>query len=325
MAVAFGPGGKMVKGAMTGAMAMGMDPAEAEAGVFGRLAKWGQSREGRAAFNDALKMSTKGADNADVFAKTGWFKDVDGHWKFWRSSQGGGIAEPYQGSSLAAVYNDPFLFDQYPHMKNIGHRRKNSNGAHWDEQANEIVVGDTSAPFFQKPEVGGRKGVLDHEIYHAKSTYEGWPQGTSQFGGSVKLGDDIRRLQNIQRTEPGKLVEDDPFWSAIGGIDNYTPLSDLRYRAEMGEALARREASIREFGPDNLRGITPADASLIDMPMNTLFHPGETATMDQYNALIKFLDEKRAQDAALAAKGDVTFGDTEALRVRMGGAPKRKK
>jgi hypothetical protein len=303
MAVAFGPGGKLAKGAMTGVMGMGMDPEDAEAGVFGRAAKWAKSSTGKDALNDAIKMSSQGADNAQIMRDTGWFKDVDGHWKFWEPSKGGHLVDPLKGNRLGDVLRDPSLFDQYPKMKDIGFRRKNDEGAHWDEGNNEIVLGDTSKPGYNTPDAGGRYGSTLHEVYHAKSSKEKWPQGTSVLSATHQMSKDIRKLNGIADPSPfmGLPSPQDAEWMKhIGGPSNYSNLGFKRYEAEVGEALARREASMREMTHEHLDGITPAWQPMLDMPEKNLFHPGQTPKMETYEALIKAVEDDRAKAVAAA-------------------------
>jgi len=311
-ALVLGPTSRPVKAVASAIGAATAVPSDADAGVFGRLAKWATSGEGKDAFNLALKMSGQGADNAEIMSRTGWFRDLDGHWKFWRPSTGGGLNEPLRGSRLADVYNDPFLFDEYPQMKDIGFRRKNEEGGHWDAQNNEIVLGDTSGPGYNTPQAGGRYGAMTHEIYHAKSDAEGWPQGTSVVAATNRMGNDVRSLNNIP---PGGPVggPGDLLAKAIGGNENFSRLGFKRYQAEMGEALARREAEMREMSPELMRassraGITPASQEFIDMPINSLFQPGQNPTMDQYRELLKIIEDEQAARAAAEAAAKKTKG-----------------
>lgn len=298
MAVAFGPGGKYAKAALTGALAYGMDPAEAEAGVFGRLGKWGASPEGQKALNRAIKMSSEGAHSTDIISKTGWFKDLDGHWKYYRPSAGGSL-KPNGGGTLGEVLDDPYLYEEYPDLFNMIYRRKNKEGAHYDPELKEIVLGDTSKPGYNTLDAGGPYGAVLHEVYHAKADLEGWPQGTNRDGAQEKIARDMTRFLNNRRGSPEFNTGQDLFQRS-------QPSSGLyhgRYEAEIGEALARREAAIREVGPDLMQVSTPADQPYIDLPIGNLFHPGEVASPEKYRALLQYLDDQKvAADMQAAAK-----------------------
>jgi len=286
------------------ATAAALTDEDAEAGVFGRLGKWGASAAGKDALNTAIKMSSRGGNEADIAALTGWFKDVDGHWKYWKTSKGGGYDARFpKGNSLPDVFSDPHLFDEYPHMKDITYRRKNDEGAHWDEGARTIVLGDTSKPGYNTPASGGKYGVMNHEIYHAKATKEGWPQGTSVDGGDQKVMQDMLRFINSKQGTPEKEIGDQLFSKNNEG----SALGFARYQAEVGEALARREALMREFTPELLPGQGLASGSYLDMPRDTLFHPGEIATPDRYKRLMQLVEDRAVAADMMAAKGDVYF------------------
>jgi hypothetical protein len=302
-ALVMGPTGKKVKAIASAIGAATAGAGDADAGVFGRAAKWAMGGEGKDALNAAIKMSSKGADNGSIFASTGWFKDYDGHWKFWRPSTGGGLIEPLRGNKMGDVLRDPHTFEQYPDLADIGFRRKNQNGAHWDAPNNEIVLGDTSSPWFQEPKQGGKYGSLLHELYHAKASKEGWANGMSANNANSEVIKDINRFHGMKNADPSVAALADAMMQLSPRAGEGLPYK--RYSAEVGEALARREAGMREYRPDNLKGITPAHQSTLDLPDSALFHPGEIATPDKYRELFKMLtNEQIAADmeAAAAAK-----------------------
>jgi hypothetical protein len=322
MAVAFGPGGKLAKGAMTGAMAYGMDPAEAEAGVFGKWGKWALSSGGRDALDEAQSLAKRGADNGDIMDATGWFKDVDGHWKYFRSSAGGGFNGDAKSGWFKDVYSDPHLFDEYPHMKDIRFGRKNNEGAHWDEANNRIVLGDTSKPGYNTPDMGGKYGAVTHEAYHAKASKEGWAQGMGSADGYSRMSRDIRILNGLPLTDPPGTVggPKDRFSQIIGGNQNAASLGHKRYEAELGEVLARREASMREMTDEHMRGMSPATTGFLDVRPEDIFHPGQSPAqgdMAKYQRLLQEIEDDRAQ----------TIADAKAWAEKVANAttPKRKK
>ena len=284
-AVAFGPGGKMAKGAMTGALAYGMDPEDAEAGMFGLASKWARSSEGTDALRAASKAISEGADPERVRLQTGWFKDLDGSWKFELPSAGGSADLSRPGKfNLADYYDDPNLFEQYPGMKTLKIGRMRSEGASYYPDFNRIEVGDISHPWFNRPEIGGLKGVLDHEIYHAKSAKEGWAQGTNKDEAQSAIMRDIKRFLG-SKGDPERKVTGK-------GLSLYSPqqmsaLALSRYEAEMGEALASREAMRRDFGWEQItKGVPPTDD--ISVPKAALFDPNKYATPDNYSALVNW-------------------------------------
>lgn len=284
MAVAFGPGGKKAKAALTGALAYAMDPADAEAGMFGKLAKWGTSSEGRDALFEATRMVKQGADPEEVRRYTGWFEDLDGHWKYELPSAGGwaDLKRPGKGM-LADYYYDPHLFEQYPSAKDITISRMNDEGASYNPDLRHIKVGDLSGDFFKKPKIGGLKGVLDHEVYHDKANIEGWAQGSSQSIARHEMAKDLARFLKSKKPRDRNIGEQ---------IDRWTPdqrgiLSFSRYEADVGEALAAREAARRDLTGEQILFNTPPTND-IAMPKSALFHKNKPATVDQYGALVNW-------------------------------------
>jgi len=302
MAGAFGPGGKMAKAAVAGGLSYAVDPDDAEAGVFGRLGKWAVGSEGSDAFNLAIKLSSKGADNTEIMKSTGWFKDLDGHWKYWRNSVGGSFDPTAKGNKIADVFHDPHLYEEYPHMKNIGYRRKNERGGHWDAGNNEIVMGDVSGPYFQKPEIGGKYGVMHHEGAHAKSSHEGWPNGTNKLGGQYAVSSDIQKMSG-QKGDPSVLA----LAAQLKALEGGEGLTFKRYQAEMGEALARREAAMREVSDRLATAVPPSDQSYLDMPAEALFHPGENLDPEKYRILLKMIEDEAVAADMMSKKTEVYY------------------
>ena len=299
----------MKPAAATGAMAYALSGDEAEAGLYGRLGKWATSKEGREAMFEAMHLDAAGKKTpGEIMDATGWFKDTDGHWKYFRPSKGGGIID-LRGNKLGKVLDDPNLYNEYPEFADITFRRKNNEGAHFDKDGNngpEIVLGDISKDGYHSPESGGPWGVTLHETYHAKANKEGWPQGMSVLMGKDKAAKDmIRFLGNRQGTPDFKLGQD-----MFKLLHSGEGLGFERYQGEVGEALARREQLMREMPPELLRGTTPNNQQYLDMPMSALFHPGEIATPEQYRTLLRHMDDKAAANDMIAAKGDVYFADT---------------
>jgi hypothetical protein len=275
--------------AASGALAYALDGDDAEAGMYGTLAKWAKSSEGQDALADATKMIGQGADTNEVRQYTGWFQDLDGHWKFELPSAGGSadLKRPTKGW-LRDIYDDPHLFDQYPKTKDTRFRRMNDEGAKFEPDMDTIVVGDLSHPYFNTPGVGGLKGVLDHEIYHWKAGDQGWAQGTDEFTAGHKIVQDMQRFLN-SKGDPDKRLAGQVLQSL--DADKMKGLAFSRYQAEMGEALARREAMRREFGNSNILHGKPPTADL-DLPAAALFDPREYATPDTYRALKGWHDQR---------------------------------
>ncbi|MDY5466728.1 MAG: LPD23 domain-containing protein, partial [Campylobacter sp.] len=146
----------------------------------------------KAKLEKARDMAKNGVKDDEIWAKTGWYKDIDGKWKFEINPKGGDskifsdeistiegeigtIADQrlaqIEGKKLGEILKDDKLFASYPMLKNIkiSAETKNYAGSFKGDEItlNLSLKGDEL------------KSSLYHEIQHAVQDIEGFAKGTS--------------------------------------------------------------------------------------------------------------------------------------------------
>jgi hypothetical protein len=157
----------------------------------------------------AEQMSAAGASREEVFKKTGWYKDVDGNWKFYISDEHTKLKSDVLliadlPEALAAVIDAPALFAAYPHLRDVRVVRqdlKGEKGGHWDTLNNTIAV-DTKLD--QKQTLS----AIIHEVQHAIQGYEGFAPGSSP--DTIGVGKD-RYMRSAGEVE----ARNAEFWARI--------------------------------------------------------------------------------------------------------------
>ena len=136
--------------------------------------------------DEAQAMEAAGAlsgPTGTTFAKTGWFRGVDGRWRFeindsamsLKPGYGPTQLKPGRPYLLGQIVEHPELFKQYPDLRQITVVVGDSKGGgHWDAPNNMIVIAGT-----QPKIVNMYIDVLVHEIQHAVQSWEGFANGTS--------------------------------------------------------------------------------------------------------------------------------------------------
>lgn len=145
------------------------------AGIFGgRLAKTAD-KDALQVANELMKM---GAPRDDVWHKTGWFKDIDGQWKFEIPDQRAAFANEYRApgdNRLASVLHHPDLFDAYPYLKDSTITDKVKEGTLGTYLAYPFHTENPSGEFAVSRE-GGFSTLL-HELQHGIQHKEGFAYG----------------------------------------------------------------------------------------------------------------------------------------------------
>ncbi len=177
----------------------------ATARIFGGL---GAKTADKSAFSKATSMPA----GADTFAGTGWFKDVDGRWKFEIPDQGVKLrgaedaTEPDtlvgitgQDTTLGDVLDHPELFDAYPQLA------KTKVLPLGDEMTNQGILGiahDDGSISLAPGHPDDLKSTLLHEVQHQVQNSEGFASGGSPMeflpaGHAEALGGAITRLNDL--------------------------------------------------------------------------------------------------------------------------------
>lgn len=150
-----------------GAMAMG--------GIFaGRKALTANKR----ALGKAMTMEGRGTSRDEIWKETGWFKDVDGQWKFeiddsaMRLTDESPIDQTGRGvAGPESAIQHPDLAEAYPELATMEHliSGKGSGGYLETGQPYKLVSRSMSP--------AQRRSTAIHEMQHAAQEHEGFAQG----------------------------------------------------------------------------------------------------------------------------------------------------
>lgn len=135
----------------------------------------------RAALDRAKMMTMDGADRGRVLRETGWFKDVDGHWKFETDDSmtkmtdaarerfvSGQTAE----GRAADIFDHPQLYENYPQMADIPVRIEPGATGYSGQYAGGSITGEAGS----SPEV---RRLMLHELDHGVQGIEGFMRGAT--------------------------------------------------------------------------------------------------------------------------------------------------
>lgn len=189
--------------------------------------------------DQAKAMLEKGADEVEIWQKTGWFKDeIDGKWKFEINPRGGELKpNPPRNTVLYNVLNDKGLYEAYPELqlykveiaseynpaalKALG----SSNGGFIPSQK-MLIINEKATDF---------KSTLYHEIQHAIQEIEGFSAGASGKDGKYWLAGGEVEARNVQKRMSGVSYD---------GFKSSTSMEFFPYKEE---AQLQRMASDKEF------------------------------------------------------------------------------
>ena len=175
----------------------------------------------RANLAEAQRLADAGTDNEAIRQKTGWFKGMDGKWRYEIADLPEKIdlrAIDVVPTKLDAVYNNPQLYEAYPWLRDMKIEYNPTMFARGG------LDGDTI--FVKVP----RKDVLLHEIQHAIQNYEGFAIGGNQsIAGEAanalrsemyelrRTGKDPDRLRQIETQLKGTLADDFAAYKKLAG------------------------------------------------------------------------------------------------------------
>ena len=189
--------------------------------------------------DQAKVMLEKGADEVEIWQKTGWFKDeIDDKWKFEINPRGGELKpNPPRNTVLYNVLNDEKLYEAYPELqlykveiageynpaalKALG----SSNGGFIPSQK-MIIINEKATDF---------KSTLYHEIQHAIQEIEGFSAGASGKDGKYWLAGGEVEARNVQKRMSGVSYD---------GFKSSTSMEFFPYKEE---AQLQRMAGDKEF------------------------------------------------------------------------------
>jgi hypothetical protein len=154
------------------------------------------------ALDNAKNMEGQGATRDQIWNETGWFKDVDGQWKFEIDDSGSELTPNAMESSgslpLSVEMGDaprpaPFdsevgdfirhqeLYDNYPQISEYGLEDTSGPGGSFQPFYSEILDDDTGRiKVGTGQSASGRRSTALHEVQHAVQSREGFAKGGNQ-------------------------------------------------------------------------------------------------------------------------------------------------
>ncbi|ARR00424.1 LPD23 domain-containing protein [Campylobacter porcelli] len=187
----------------------------------------------KAKLKTAQEMAKNGADESQIWAKTGWYKDIDDKWKFEINPQGGklDIAKLKVPSMylLNDILKDDELFKAYPELKDLPILQTNSRyeaNAEFHSYGNGNYAIFFDYDYLQNATNDEIRSTLYHEIQHAIQRIEGFGTGGNTQNLSYKEYKNLAgeaEARNVQTRLNRTYTKDD----AIGGEFNRLLINDI--------------------------------------------------------------------------------------------------
>jgi hypothetical protein len=145
----------------------------------------------------AQKMDIGGSSPRDILDETGWFKGVDGKWRFEIDDSKSRMldVDPAKvAPQVKDVLDHPALYDAHPGLADL-HVRPTPEGSSFLGQYTPSAIGRPEIKL--RPSLKGdeRKQTLLHELQHAVQDKEGFQQGTNSSVAKVIKKEQIDRLE----------------------------------------------------------------------------------------------------------------------------------
>ncbi|EOC2063312.1 LPD23 domain-containing protein, partial [Campylobacter upsaliensis] len=183
----------------------------------------------KARLEKAKELEGSGADEIEIWEKTGWYKDKDHKWKFEISQRGGEldlakIKDKDSEAKLGEILKDDELFKAYPQLRDMSvkHVDLSGNYGFYYVPYNDIKL---VRPHIQldideiKTSPYKAKEVLYHEIQHAIQHKEQFAYGLSYMAetyerylkqhGEVEARNIQERMKNPTKIHPHKTMDTD--------------------------------------------------------------------------------------------------------------------
>lgn len=200
----------------------------------------------KTADHNALKraedMLSSGADRADIIKETGWFKGVDGKWRFEIDDSGATFknAGDQTVSTLGDVLDHPELYKAYPDAKTTDLAVMGLDSGVRGQYMSGGRISGREAPSFGAIALAndtasgpGGKSTLMHEIQHGIQNKEGFDFGSNaelgpyqarNYAAAVKSAPDAIRARDDNWAWEGLREDGLPLWRATT-LDSYENLT----------------------------------------------------------------------------------------------------
>ncbi|WP_314991717.1 LPD23 domain-containing protein, partial [uncultured Campylobacter sp.] len=189
--------------------------------------------------DQAKAMLEKGADEVEIWQKTGWFKDeIDDKWKFEINPRGGELKpNPPRNTVLYNVLNNEKLYEAYPELQLY---KVEVAGEYNPAALKALGSADggfipSQKTFIINEKTTDFKSTLYHEIQHAIQEIEGFSPGASSKNGKYWLAGGEVEARNVQ-----KRMND----VSYDGFKNSTSMEFFPYKEE---AQLQRMAGDKEY------------------------------------------------------------------------------
>ncbi len=157
-----------------------LDPVYGMMPVAGIFAGTGAKTANKLALQKAQEMTAKSANRDKVWKETGWFKDVDGQWKYEIDDSGAKIDQKLGGETVGANLKHDDLYRAYPGLKRAKMHHMGDpydvGGGAWRDPGptryGELLL---------RPDkiASGTKSTTLHELQHAIQGREKFAKGGS--------------------------------------------------------------------------------------------------------------------------------------------------
>lgn len=214
-----------------GVMDEGTEPSErTNTKVKYSFAGRGSATADRSALQQAEELARQGVDNETIRQQTGWYKGMDGKWRYEiDDSQMEISGEIINYMSLGELMQHEKLYAAYPDLADISivfqGLEAGVNGS-YHPQFDSINLS-----YRLKNDPVGLKDALVHEIQHAIQHREGFTNGATaaSWERKIKAGFDSRRAEDVRKAqeterELRRIQEEEPeFYRDMVELDAMTP------------------------------------------------------------------------------------------------------
>ena len=201
-----------------------------EGGVKYSFAGTNAETADRSLLDRARQMEERGRDNEHIRKETGWFRGMDGKWRFEIDDSTAQVAdEKINYMTLEDLLPNAEIFDAYPDMKNISvvfQSLEPGVNAQYNRQFDHIDIS-----YKLKNDPDAIRGAVLHEIQHAIQNREGFTGGATvaSWDRRIKSGFDSRKNSDIREARAAqellqKIQEEDPeFYRHMMDLDAMAP------------------------------------------------------------------------------------------------------
>ena len=179
---------------------------------------------------EAKALDDAGAANETIRQQTGWFKGMDGKWRFEVDDSSSRISENVSNyMTLGELLQDAEILEAYPNMADVSivfQSLPKGVNASYSPQFDTIDVSNTL-----KGDPEAIRAAVLHEVQHVIQRWEGFTKGTTveswdrkiKAGFDSRRGEDVRKAQETEREIRRVQQEDPEFYHDMMELDAMTP------------------------------------------------------------------------------------------------------